>query len=78
MNKQEKYVYEIMSAVQGLFDEEAETFKYDINDVDGTKFFTAYVQAGAMLFNQFTGNSKNGLEFSYLANQLIVQDMLDK
>lgn len=77
MDQQTLYVQAIVEAVESLFDDESELKRYDWNKVDGTDFFTSYIKAGAYLFNEMTGNAKNGLEFTHIANQLIVQDLLE-
>lgn len=78
MDDQAQMVFNIANRVNGLFDNEEEGATYDLRTIDATQFFTAYVKAGTYLFNSFTGQDKNNLEFTHLANQLIVQDLLDK
>jgi hypothetical protein len=77
MERQHQYVQDIVESVESLFDDDSELKRYNWNEVDGTDFFTAFIKAGAYLFNEMTGNAKNGLEFTHIANQLIVQDLLE-
>jgi hypothetical protein len=77
-DKQVQYTMSIIQAVDALFDEDSELKRYDFKSLDATKFFTAYIIAGNFIFNKFTGNNKNNLEFTHLANQLIVQNLLDE
>lgn len=68
----------IVGAINELFDEESHLKQLDWNKIDLTQFFTAYITAGSLIFNEVTNGDKNSLEFTHLANQLIVQDMLEK
>ncbi|OKP91397.1 hypothetical protein [Paenibacillus sp. P32E] len=69
-------ILHIQEQILKLVDEESEDFIYDIDKMDATDFFTAYIKAGNVIFNQLTSVKKNNLEFTHLANQLIVQDLL--
>jgi len=44
--------------------------------MDATAFFTGAIQGLNYMFNKFTGEQKNSLEFTHLCNRLIVQDLL--
>jgi hypothetical protein len=78
MDAQTQMTLNIVEAVNTLFDEESEMKRYDLPKLDLTQFFTAYVQAGTYIYNKLTEEDKNSLEFTHLANQLVVQDMLEK
>lgn len=75
-DQQTQYVLAITNAVNELFDDESHLKAYNWEEIDLTQFLTAYVKAGNYIFNTITGIDKNNLEFTHLANQLIVQDML--
>jgi hypothetical protein len=77
MKKQDEYVFSIVGQINDLFSPESEDKKYDWETADMTQFFIAYVKAGAYIFNQITGDNKNALEFTHLANSLIVQDLVE-
>lgn len=77
MDKQMQYTQSIVQAVNSLFDDESELKQYEWNEVDGTEFFTAFIKAAAYMFNEVTDSDKNNLEFTHIANQLIVQDLLE-
>jgi len=76
LTQNEQYAFEIMELINSMFDEESENFRYDASKVDGTQFFTGFVKAGALLFNQLTGADIDFVEFTHIANRLIVQDLL--
>lgn len=77
MSQQEQYTFAIVEQINDLFSPESEDKKYDWETADMTQFFIAYVKAGAYIFNQVTGDNKNALEFTHLANSLIVQDLME-
>lgn len=76
MDNQMQMTQSIVEAVNTLFDEEYELKRYEWDKLNLTEFFTAYVKAGTYIFNKVTGEDKNYIEFTHLANQLIFQDML--
>jgi predicted GNAT superfamily acetyltransferase len=78
MTKQEEMVFTVTTAINKLFDPESEEQRYSWKDIDLTDFFTAYVKAGGYIYNRITGDDKNYLEFTHVANQLIVQDLMEK
>ena len=78
MDKQAQYIVHIHDAIMELFEVNRESSMLDINEVDGTQFFTAFVKAGNMIYNQLTGNDTTNLDFTYLLNNLIVQDAIEQ
>ncbi|MDQ8094220.1 hypothetical protein [Bacillus amyloliquefaciens] len=48
-----------------------------MEDVDLTEFFTAANMALLFLFNEFTGDQKNALEFTYVLNRLAAQKAIE-
>jgi len=79
-NKEQEYALAITDAILGIFrDEEdgCQLHHYDLNEIDATKFFTGMIMACGLIFNKITGDYKTPLEFTYLANQLIVQYMME-
>jgi len=74
--KQEQYIIHIHDAIMSLF--EADRIGSNVNQIDGTQFFTAFVKAGNLLYDQFTGNDITHLDFTYLLNNLIVQDAIEQ
>jgi hypothetical protein len=80
LNKTEEYALYVSDAIKGLFMDEEErapmpTLK--IEEIDATKFFTGAIIACNLVFNQLTGQNKNYLELSHIANQLIVQEIME-
>ena len=74
------YATAIASAISGLFRSEEDDgnslYHYDLDTLDATKFFTGFVVAGTVLFNQLTDDNKSGLDFTYICNRLMVQLMM--
>lgn len=63
----------ICNAVGELFHEDSDI---EIGLDDGTLFFTSYIKAGTVLFNMLTGRDESSLEFTHIANNLIVKDFI--
>ena len=80
MKKEEEYAIAVRNALLNLFrDEEHQDNQYhfDLNEVDATKFFTGIIVACSVLYNDLTSDHKAALDFTYIANKLIVQWMMD-
>ncbi|WP_091016020.1 hypothetical protein [Paenibacillus amylolyticus] len=71
-------ISEIHDHITKLFDPEDECCIYDMTKIDATEFFTSLFQAQTVLFNELTESNKTYLEFSYLANQIVVQDLMER
>ena len=78
-NENEKDVYytlQIVTAMNNLFALEEnqepchiDVKEFDENDTNLTDFFTGYLKAGVLMFNELTGNDESALEFTHLLNQ---------
>lgn len=80
MNKKEEMAIAVADSILSLFRDEEDggnpNFHYKLEDIDATEFFTAMVIGCNFVFHQLTKIEKSNLEFTYLCNQLIVQDLL--
>lgn len=79
-NKQDRYTMDLTCQILNLFKNEKnreDVQQIDLSTIDATMFFTSMVYACTHVYNQMTGDNKNFLEFTHLANQLIVQDMME-
>lgn len=78
----EEYTLAISESIFSLFKDEDDggnpNYHYDLNKIDATKFFTAMIMACGYIYNRLTQDDKTFLDFTYLANQLIVQNLLEK
>ena len=83
LKKNEQYATEILISINNLLHEEEQRrpCHIDIKElVEGenlTEFFIGYLKAGTLMFNKFTGQDKNNLEFTHILNQLCVQDLIE-
>ncbi|MED4828179.1 hypothetical protein [Bacillus atrophaeus] len=77
MGKYEQYTRGILEAISDIFNEESEHYISELEDVDLTEFFTAANMALLMLFNEFTGEQKNALEFTHVLNRLAAQKAIE-
>lgn len=81
MNKQEEMAIAVADSILSLFRDEEDggnpNFHYELSETDATEFFTAMVKGCNLVFNRLTNIEKSNLEFTYLCNQLIVQDALN-
>lgn len=80
MNKKEEMAIAVADGILSLFRDEEDggnpNFHYELPEIDATEFFTAMVIGCNLVFQQLTKIEKSNLEFTYLCNQLIVQDMI--
>lgn len=85
VDKNIEYANQIAISIKNLFTEnEEEKIVNHINfeelkEGDNlTEFFTGYLKAGTLIFNNLTGLDKNNLEFTHILNQLCVQDLVEQ
>lgn len=82
MDKKEEMAIAVADSILSLFRDEEDggnpNFHYELAEIDATEFFTSMVMGCNFVFNQLTNSEKNGLEFTHICNQLIVQDMLEQ
>lgn len=85
VDKNIEYANQIAISIKNLFIENEE--ERIVNNIDFeelkeednlTEFFIGYLKAGTLIFNDFTGEDKNHLEFTHLLNQLCVQDLVKR
>lgn len=85
VDKNIEYANQIAISIKNLFIENEE--ERIVNNIDFeelkeednlTEFFIGYLKAGTLIFNDFTGEDKNNLEFTHLLNQLCVQDLVKR
>ncbi|AWM47455.1 hypothetical protein [Bacillus amyloliquefaciens] len=77
MGKYEQYTLGIFGAISEVFNEESDHFIAELEDVDLTEFFTAANMALLSMFNEFTGEQKNALEFTHVLNGLAAQKAVE-
>lgn len=83
LERNEYYTEQILTTLNNLIhDEDNQTYCYVsieelIQDDNLTEFFIGYLKAGTYMFNEFTGDNKNILEFTHILNHLCVQDLLE-
>lgn len=73
-----QYTLAIYEAVMNLFDEDNEDKLFSLDDIDGTAFFTAFVAAFTLVFNQLTNADIDMIEAISTANWLTVQHLLSR
>ena len=65
--------------ITNVFNEDNEMGMYiDLNETDPTELITDMIKALNIAYQQLTSDYKDNLEFTYLCNQLIFQDALEK
>ena len=77
LKKEDEYARKIIAVVTEMFDEDSEC-EYKIDDLhednNATAFFHALANlAPALIYNRFTKEGVNLLQFNHIANQLIFQ-----
>jgi hypothetical protein len=73
LTEEQEFAVEIGSAVAQLFDKESEIYRYDLDKIDATAFFTGYIIAFSTHFNTLTGNSGDLIDSVNIANRLAFQ-----
>lgn len=72
----QEYAVEIYDQLlKGFSDEEDK--RWDLNKINATEWFTGLVKAGALIFNKFTDNDDNAIEWTHTQQKLIIQDMME-
>ncbi|PJI12383.1 hypothetical protein CTV96_09555 [Bacillus altitudinis] len=77
MDKNEEYVIKITGALGEVFNEESEHFIAELKNIDLTAFFTAANVSLGVMYNHYTGDHKNAIEFTHLLNGLAVQRAIE-
>ena len=81
MKQHDEYAVAIADAIMTLFKDEEHggnlDYHFNLSEIDATDFFTSVVTGCNLIFNSFTGTEKSNLEFTYLLNQLVVQDLIN-
>lgn len=81
MNKNDEYAAVVAEVIMSLFVDEEHggnpNYHYDLREIDVTEFMTSLVTGCNLVFSTITGENKNNLEFTYLLNQLVVQDFIN-
>jgi len=78
MSKYEKYTFNLVNAINEVFEEESENFIADLDELDATTFFTAMLGAATYVFNDLVDDNKNLVEMTHILNGLAVQHILKK
>jgi hypothetical protein len=73
MNGTQRKAAEIASHLMELFDEDSESFLYDLDDIDATELFTAMLMANKLVFSQIANGDEDLIGFTHLQNRLAVQ-----
>lgn len=80
MNRKNEMTIAVTDSILSLFRDEEDggnpNYHFELSEIDATEFFTSMVYGCNFVFNQLTNIEKNGLEFTHICNQLVVQDML--
>lgn len=80
MNKKEEYAVAVADSILSLFIDEEDggnpNFHFTLSEIDATEFFTSIIKGCNVVYSKLTNDEKSNLEFTYLCNNLIVQDML--
>ncbi|EDW22492.1 hypothetical protein FO510_05430 [Bacillus pumilus] len=77
MDNHEQHVIKIVGALGEVFNEESEHFIAELEKVDLTEFFTAATAALGVMFNHYTGEQKNAIDFTHVLNGLAVRRALE-
>lgn len=73
MNREQKYTADIIMAINSLFDENNENYKYSLNSLDGTSFFTGIIMAHLYLYKELVDDKCDLLDNVAIINKLTFQ-----
>lgn len=80
MEKKIEYMAAILEVLLSLFRDQDEDghpiYHFELEHVDATALFTALTFASAELYKRLTQDDKGALEYTHIANQLVVQELL--
>lgn len=71
--KEEQYAVAIADRVIALFDEECESYRYSLEEIDATAFFTGFFLAFTMIYKRLTGDKGDLIDGVGLINRLVFQ-----
>jgi hypothetical protein len=74
----ELYAVEIYGHLLSGFSPDNEDRKWDLNNIDATAWFTGLAKACALVFNELTDDDKNAIEWTHIAQNLLIQSMMQK
>lgn len=77
LNKEQEFALEIGEQISGLFDKDNENYRYDLEKIDLTKFFTGIIIAGSMFYQNVTDEKGDLMDYQNINNRLIVQYLLE-
>jgi hypothetical protein len=77
LNKEQEFALEIIELITSLFDEESENYRYNLDEIDATAFFTGFVMAFNLIFNRLTDSDHDLIDSSHLINRLVFQYLLE-
>lgn len=72
-----EYAFIFVQALNSALKNKKNNGNIELNDDNAVDVFTAMIMACGFVYNQLTGEEKSYLEFTYLANQLIVENLLE-
>lgn len=73
------YAFDISEVICSLFDKESENYKYDLEDVDATAFFTGFSLAFGVVYNRLSDSKiENPFDITGLQNKLLFQHFLEE
>ena len=81
MTEDEQMIAGIYEGIMSIFDEDSNNLyhmEFDELKKDATPFITNVVKAANLVFSEITQSPQNNLDFTYIANQLIVQDLMEQ
>lgn len=79
MNKEKEihnYAFCFASAIENVVRDEDNENYIEIDDKNATEVMTGLILGTGFAFNRLTGSNSNYLEFTHIANQLVVQYLM--
>lgn len=73
MTNEERYAFEIYELITSLFDKNSDNYRYDLNEIDLTEFFTGILIASGALHERITKKDGDLFDFIHIQMRLAFQ-----
>lgn len=78
MKKIEELSLKFSEAIDNVLTNEDSEYYIDIQKEDGTDIMTSLILASALIYNKYTKDECDFLEFTHISNSLVVQFLMNK
>ncbi|CAM2954016.1 hypothetical protein PASE110613_09345 [Paenibacillus sediminis] len=77
LNKEQQFASDISELIWSLFDEESENYRYNLENIDATAFFTGLAMTFGIIYNNSADADEDFIGGTHLANRLAFQYLMN-